>query len=48
MLMKLFFTSTIWTRVHRSKAVDHILGIYEPTDSKLTLLLYQKDHTVRL
>ena len=47
-LMKLFFTSTIWTRVHRSKAVDHILGIYEPTDSKLTLLLYQKDHTVRL
>ena len=46
--MKLIFTNTIWTCVHCSKAMDHILGIYEPTDSKLTLLLYQKDHTVRL
>jgi len=46
--MKLFFTNTIWTHVHHSKAVDHILGICEPTDSKVTLLLYQKDHTVRL
>ena len=46
--MKMFFTNTIWTRVHRSRVVDHILGICEPTDSKVTLLLYQKDHTVRL
>ena len=46
--MKLFFTNTIWTHVHHSKVVDHIIGIYEPTDSKLTLLLYQKDHTMRL
>jgi len=46
--MKMFFTNTIWTRVHRSRSVDHILGICVPTDSKLTLLLYQKDHTVRL
>ena len=46
--MKLSFTNTIWTRVHRSRAVDHILGIREPTDSKVTLLLYQKDHMVRL